>query len=413
MNAPAGWQKGSFRGVPFRTEDGESRGGRRGVVHEFPQAEKPVWEDLGRVASSFSFQCHVTGPDHIAAANALADALDAPGAGTLIHPWRGAMQVAVTDYARMDSTVDGGITRFSIAFVETGLVAPQPASSDTQADAVARADATIAAAPGQFAGRFSVAGVTGFVEQAAGDVVRYASLAVQARAALAGGIGPALSFLTGNLAILGNAGALLRAPIDLARTIIGTVQALSLLTGSSGTPVRAVQARGFRALMDWGVALPPVPGATPARAIQRANQAAIVQLVNLTASAELVRCHAATVFPSYDDAVAARDDATGRLDALALRQADAGDDAGAALYDALRLAVTADLTARGGSLARLQTHVPAVTQPALVIAQRIYGDPATIAARGAEIVARNKVRHPGFVPGGIPLQVLSVEAANG
>ena len=83
------------------------------------------------------------------------------------------------------------------------------------------------------------------------------------------------------------------------------------------------------------------------------------------------------------------------------------------LADALRRAVTADLTARGGTLARLQTHVPAVTMPALVIAQRLYGDPARMEARAAEIVARNKVPHPGFVPGGAALQVLSAEAANG
>ena len=50
---------------------------------------------------------------------------------------------------------------------------------------------------------------------------------------------------------------------------------------------------------------------------------------------------------------------------------------------------------------------------ALVIAQRLYGDPARMEERAAEIVARNKVPHPGFVPGGAALQVLSAEAANG
>jgi prophage DNA circulation protein len=54
-----------------------------------------------------------------------------------------------------------------------------------------------------------------------------------------------------------------------------------------------------------------------------------------------------------------------------------------------------------------------VTQPALVLAQRLYGDPASVEARAAEIVARNKVRHPGFVPGGVALQVLSAEASHG
>ncbi|MEC7933189.1 MAG: DNA circularization N-terminal domain-containing protein, partial [Pseudomonadota bacterium] len=110
MSAPAGWQKGSFRGAAFRTEEQEVTGGRRGVAHEFPQAEKPVWEDLGRSARRYRIDCHITGTDYPAGADALADALDQPGAGTLIHPWLGAMQVAVPQdgWSRRDSTVDGG-----------------------------------------------------------------------------------------------------------------------------------------------------------------------------------------------------------------------------------------------------------------------------------------------------------------
>jgi prophage DNA circulation protein len=174
------------------------------------------------------------------------------------------------------------------------------------------------------------------------------------------------------------------------------------------------RAQAFRDLMDWGSDLEPVIGDTPARQLQRDNQAAIVQLVNLTASAELVRCLAGMTFVSYEDAVAARDDAADRLDALALRQADAGDDDGAEQYDALRRAMTADLTARGGTLARLRAYTPATTEPALVIAQRLYGEPATLIERAEEIIARNKVAHPGFVTGGVPLQVLSAEGnANG
>lgn len=415
MSAPAGWQKGSFRGAAFRTEEQEVTGGRRGVAHEFPQAEKPVWEDLGRSARRYRIDCHITGADYPAGADALADALDQPGAGTLIHPWLGAMQVAVPQdgWSRRDSTVDGGIAWFSIEFVETGLPAPQTASTDTQAQAASAADAAIDAAPAQFADGFTLDSITGFVEQAAGDVVQAAALAVRVEAALAGGVGSTLSLLDSQLGLLGSAGALLRAPLDLGRSIVGLVQTLAAITGPGGSADPPRRARSFRSLMDWGSDLDPVIGGTPARAVQAANQSAIAQLVNLAASAELVRCHAATDFPSYDDAVAARDDAADRLDTLALRQADAGDDAGAAQYDALRRAVTADLTARGGTLARLQAHVPAVTMPALVIAQRLYGDPARMEARAAEIVARNKVPHPGFVPGGVALQVLSAEATNG
>ena len=46
---------------------------------------------------------------------------------------------------------------------------------------------------------------------------------------------------------------------------------------------------------------------------------------------------------------------------------------------------------------------PEATQPALVLAYGLYED----AGREAEIVTRNKVRHPGFVPGGQALEVLA------
>jgi hypothetical protein len=57
-----------------------------------------------------------------------------------------------------------------------------------------------------------------------------------------------------------------------------------------------------------------------------------------------------------------------------------------------------DITARGATLARLFSYTPKATEPALVIANRIYGT-VDIEARTAEIVSRNKVRHPGFCAG--------------
>jgi prophage DNA circulation protein len=42
----------------------------------------------------------------------------------------------------------------------------------------------------------------------------------------------------------------------------------------------------------------------------------------------------------------------------------------------------------------LRTYAPAETVSALVLAHALYGD----ALRSGEIVERNRVRHPGFVP---------------
>jgi len=120
-------------------------------------------------------------------------------------------------------------------------------------------------------------------------------------------------------------------------------------------------------------------------------------------AAEAVAATTEIVFESYDDAVAVRDDLAERIDAAAFDMADVGDDAGYEALTTLRLALVRDVTQRGGSLDRLYSYTPPSSEPALVTAQRLYGD----ADRAQEIVDRNRVRHPGFVPAGAVLEVLT------
>jgi prophage DNA circulation protein len=54
--------------------------------------------------------------------------------------------------------------------------------------------------------------------------------------------------------------------------------------------------------------------------------------------------------------------------------------------------------ARGGGTARSTT--PLQTIPALVLAHSLYGDAWYQSARADELVARNRIIHPGFVPAG-------------
>lgn len=403
MTAPAGWQKGSFRGVAFVTLDHEASGGRRLQMHEFPQAEKPVLEDLGRRGGRYSLECFVLGEDHIDQANRFAKALDKPGAGTLIHPWLGSMQVGVEDWRRRDSVSEGRMTSFSIEFVESGLPAIPPPATDTAAQAEAVAEKETKAAKERFGLAHKIAKVTAFVEKATEKLAKAMTVVAQVQAGLSGGVGGVLGALgvaTGALGLPGIA----RDALALAQSVVNVVQLVGTLAGSLSA---------LEALLDWGDDLDPVSGSTPAREQERINQAAFVQLVNCAAAAELVRQIAATDFASYEDAIDIRDRTAARLDRLALRQADAGDDDGAAAYDALRRAMIRDVTARGGSVARLQRYTPATTEPALVIAYRLYGAVA-LEERVEQIVTRNRLVNPAFVPAGVPLQVLTpVGAAQG
>ncbi|MDF7777839.1 DNA circularization N-terminal domain-containing protein [Sphingomonas sp. AOB5] len=408
MSAPEGWQKGSFRGLSFVSQGQDQAGGRRIVVHEPVQAEKPITEDLGKKTGRFTLNCHIRGDDYIARADTFGQALNAKGAGTLVHPWLGPMQVRVEDFTRSDIVEEGAIAVFSVVFVESGLPAPPGPAIDTAALSREKAALSAGAAPVQFADRFALDGVQGFVEAHAAELVTLAASAMAVVSGLQGGIGPALAAIQANLGTLPEeVQAMLRSPVALGQTLVGAAQSI-LTVGGSGVSLIG----GLIGLLAFGEDLPPIAGSTPARDRQRENQAAIVQLVNLAVAGTLVDAVAGTVFDSYQEAVAIRTEAADALDRLALRQADAGDDEGAAQYDALRLALSRDVTSRGGSLARLQDYTPAITEPAIVIAYRLYG-PAALEDRTGEIVARNRIRHPGFVTGAVTLQVLTPELAIG
>ena len=80
---------GSFRGVAFHVERADTQGGRRWLVHEYPRRDRPYTEDMGRRAKEWRLTFFVAGDDYDRERDALIEALDAPGAATLVHPYLG------------------------------------------------------------------------------------------------------------------------------------------------------------------------------------------------------------------------------------------------------------------------------------------------------------------------------------
>ena len=123
---------GSFRGAPFLIEHHAADVGRRIALHQYPLRDLPWAEDLGRRARQFRVECFVLGPDYMPARDALIAALEAPGAGTLVHPYYGSLQVVVAQAASVsESTEEGGVCRFTIPFAEAGKRTEPAASTDT------------------------------------------------------------------------------------------------------------------------------------------------------------------------------------------------------------------------------------------------------------------------------------------
>lgn len=391
-------QPGSWRGAAFHIDSADQDGGRRTAVHEFAQRDEVFVEDLGLGPDEFRVECFVLGADYMAARDRLIEACKAPGVGTLVHPYRGSLQVSCLSYTCRESSLSGGMATFSLIFVASGVVSQAAQTEDTPASAKAAAAAASAEGVAGFEAGFSVEGLPGFVAEGAAGQIDALGERLQSGLSRLGGARNALSSVSRRVQSLrGDALSLVRLVPDLGGAVSGLITSFRLLAAAPRSALSEL-----RALIGFAPSAEPW-APTPARRAQVANGAAIGRLVTLTAAAEAVAATADITFDSYDDAVAVRDDLADRIDAAAFALADAGDDAGYEALTALRLTMVRDVTQRGGSLARLFSYAPVATEPALVTAQRLYGD----AARAQEIVDRNRVSHPGFLPAGRPLEVLT------
>ena len=390
-------QKGSFRGVPFRAQSQDTEGGRRVAGHEYPGRDEPWQEDLGRKGRTHSLELHIIGADYMSGRDALQAALEKAGSAELVHPWLGKLSVQVSTYRLRESTREGGMATFSVTFLEAGKEQFPTSAIDTSAGVATSAAASRTTSITAFADRFSVAGQPAFVGEGAVAVLQQATSRIQA---LISGAPTLPQGMTGTLSGLnslnGSLNALILQPLSLGNALDGNIAGFgSLFTN----PLPALNA--YRSLSLFGDSLVPVPSVTPSRVQQGDNQAAIVDLTQQLSLASEASTMSTYTPASSSEALSMRDDLADRLDVSA---ANAGSDAEYLALTDLRASMVKDMTTRAANLPQLGSYTPQATAPALVVAHRIYGD----ATMDQEIVARNKVANPGFVPGGSPLEVLRV-----
>lgn len=153
-------QPGSWRGVGFVMDAAENRAGRRVALHEYPYRDTVWAEDLGRLPRRFAFQAFLVGDDVYHQRNAMIQACEQPGEGTLVHPTLGAVQCVLLDFSTTDRRERGRMVELAFSFVVSGDIlfpATAIATSDqvnslagnlNQASAY---DLTAAVTPGTFA----------------------------------------------------------------------------------------------------------------------------------------------------------------------------------------------------------------------------------------------------------------------
>jgi hypothetical protein len=113
-------QPGSWRGVGFVMDAAENKAGRRVAVHEYPYRDTVWAEDLGRLPRRFSFQAFLVGDDVYQQRNAMIQACEQAGEGTLVHPTLGSVQCVLLDFTTTDRRERGRMVELAFSFVVSG-----------------------------------------------------------------------------------------------------------------------------------------------------------------------------------------------------------------------------------------------------------------------------------------------------
>lgn len=401
-------RQGSFRGVPFFTKSTSSDQGRRTATHEYPLRDLPFVEDLGLKGRSFTLEAYVIGIDYMGLRDQLITALEQSGPGELVHPYRGTLNVALTSPARITESADeGGMARFSLTFTQVDNNTQPSFRPDTPALVGTAADTANVALNADFGKKFNITKMADFIATNAASMANAALNAISAVSSFSK-TGPLAELLNSATTISNSLSIMMRTPQMLADAIQGQLYGLAALVQNPLDAYNDLLA--FFGGCSTPIAVPYAPVTTPSRIQQSINQTAILDLVRRTAIVEAARASSQVTFSSYNDAQTILMILANALDAElasntitpAGQPVPLNDD----VYDALlelRVAVVRDISTRGANLAKLTTTTLPRTMPALLAAYRLYGD----CTMDADLVARNNIRHPGFLPGGTVLEILA------
>lgn len=387
----------TFRGVPFKVEAHDAQGGRRTVKHEFPLRDTPYIEDMGRRAKEFSVDAYVVGDDYMEQRDELMRACDEAGSAELVHPYLGTLKVVCTGWTLRESKAEGRLARFALSFVESGEKEFPSDAADPEAQADEAADLAEAASADEFEDGFSIDGLPDFAVDDAQRLIESATTEIRAIATSISTVGSSVSgFVNSVQSFVGSVTSLIRAPFLLATRMIGLVGSLGGLFDSPRSALR-----GLFGLFNFGADEKPFAVTTSTRQRQQSNRTAIIGLVRQAAVVEAARIAPSATYETAEDAQAVRDTIAAALDEL--MENPSTPDAVFASLQRVRTAVVRGVPPDAESLRNLVTLTPTATVPSLVLAYDTYED----AAREAEIVTRNNIKYPGFIPGAEPLRVIA------
>ncbi|HFK2693715.1 TPA: DNA circularization protein [Kluyvera ascorbata] len=414
----------SFRGIPFKTEDESLTAGRRVETHEFVNRDKPYTEDLGKATSRPKFSAYVVGDDCYEQRDRLIEALNKPGPGTLIHPAYGEMSVCVDGEINVSSSSsEGRMVRFDLRFVEAGELT-YPTSGTATANTLVSSCSALDDCISDNFDQFGMDGMPDFVQNGViDDATSMLGYVSDKMAMVDSGISDAARLLQGDISVLLPPPSAGKGFIDQLQTmwrsgnrlsgnasdLFTMIKNFSGITLGSDLAPRGVWKTDSKTTQNqkqqsnyvasairttaiseaaYAVTTLPAPVATTSEQSQQSTGWTSVthpELNNAPDETTVVDV------PTWDDLVDIRDTLNTAIEKELSRTTDDS------LFLALRRVksdLNNDIKNRLSQTQKTVIRTPDEVTPALVLAATWFDN----AARESDIVRRNAVAHPGFVP---------------
>lgn len=369
----------SWRGISFFVDDSEVSAGRKNVEHEFPKRNISYIEDIGRRTRIYNIVGYVLGDDYDRQRDALLDACEQEGIGDLIHPRYGKIRVQLIEPVRIrERNTDGRIATFDLVFSETEEPTQPVIIVDSKTNFFDKIDAAINTVVGIFKDVYDVFQKP---QNVIDDISKTVNNLTVALDTIKSNGKKALNFQDNFQNLRNNALALIYSVEDLSNILNELFTSDDSIDGI----LENLKLKDFQAGEN----------------IIEPNNLALNQYIRQNAVIGAAKAVIGVEFTSINQAYEIRDLVAPALDEL-METAD--DPLYTSLYE-LRIAMIDDIAARADSLPALLKKTLADSLPDLFVAYDLYED----IDRAPEITERNNIVHPGFVPGGVEIEVLTRE----
>ena len=403
----------SLNGVPFLVKSVGNTLGRRTEVHEFPGRDDPFSEDLGRMAQKYQVSAFLIGENYASDRENLIAVLESnpgPTGLTFIHPYRGAFTVKVLGEARIKESDDQGrFAQIDFTLVESGLAFPQVPIDTPAKIAFIAADlrdklggtrfnllAAIGAVLKSVANGLNAAGAA--IRKINGKIAGALNLVDNISAAIDAFVDAIDTLLSTPDLIMGELTQLLNSVMGLVDTFVDLIPTFEVDVAEPDFVSITLDA--IEDAFSFVTEADAIPTPTPQSEQEIEAHAVITKVFKAASLASGTEQLAKLELDSADQANSIVSNLAEKFDEV-LEEPFETDIQESMV--ALKAAMVEHFTTAAQDLPALTTTKINYSEPALVLAYRLYAQ----STLDEDIIKRNKIRHPTFVPAGVDLEVLS------